>query len=135
MNDIPNDILIEICSYCEYIESSLDGIPNERMKTYTPHHNYANELSIIIYPPKSTLLPTNSYILTDIIFPFRGRHCDDRDYYAGIQLFDNKNNKPPGGGKLIYKSDVMNSHDITDKSERMCKLNNINIELKCSKSL
>ena len=136
--NIPIEISLQICSYIEYYETTLDAKVAEGVLTFSPN-DHANELCIVIKPPYKTLLPSKSYILSDIIFPFKDIR-DDRKYMAFIQIFDE--DKKPGETKIIYKSDELDTldlHKINDnkkkeKPQKMCKLSSINIELKCGLS-
>eukprot|EP00483_Globobulimina_turgida_P010184 UN10203 len=124
--NMPKPLILTICSYLEYIETTMDGEEKPGVSTFAPGED-AYELCVVINTPKATVLPHNTYILSDIIFAFRGPMHRKSLYYAGIQLFDENNYQEPGKGTIMYKSDIMNSVD-------MCKLLSMNIELKCNQS-
>ena len=140
--NIPNEISLQICSYLQYYETTLNAVEVPSTVTYSPGPE-GKELCILITTPQKTSLPSNAYILSDVIFPFKGP-IEQREYYAAIQLFDKNviNNQPPGEGKIIYKSDKLdtsnmhkiNVYDNNEKEEKMCKLSSIDIELKCGTS-
>eukprot|EP01084_Bolivina_argentea_P267707 454517_1 len=132
-NNIPIGIILHICSYLEYVETTMKAKEAFNTCTIAPIQN-SYELMCVIHPPKHTLLPNNIYVLTDIIFPFRGPIHRQSKYYIGIQLFDKNNYEKPGKGNIIYKSDIMNSFDVDNKDEKMCKLLSLHIELKCEQS-
>eukprot|EP01084_Bolivina_argentea_P278522 475864_1 len=133
--NIPKSLSLIICSYLSYIESTIEGYEKPAVCTYSPG-KYAYELCVLINTPNETALPHDVYILTDIIFPFRGPMHRQSEYYAGIQLFDDNNYQEPGKGNIIYQSDVMDSYsvDVENKTEKMCELLSINIPLKCNQT-
>eukprot|EP01083_Nonionella_stella_P136457 415241_1 len=129
--NIPYSIVLKLCSYLEYLETTMNGVPSRGVYTYSPRTR--NELCVAIHTPKETLLPNNVYVLSEIKFPFRGSAHKQVNYYAAIQLFDAQQCYEPGKGIIIFKSEIMDSFNVTDKEEKMCQLSP-NIELQCGKS-